>query len=331
MEYLTIRNIISPRENSLFILLVIISSMIWLCLTICTAGVIWIIAAVIGFMLWMSNGLLIASLRADAVSVHRSQIDRLDKTLFEVCDTLGLSTTPELYVVQAGGLLNAFATRHSGRHFVVVYADMLEAFGPDSCEMKFLLGHEIGHIRRNHLFKQMLLLPALLLPIIGAAYSRACESTCDRYGALAANDLDASTRAMMTLAGGKEAAKQMDPSSFAKQNKYMRGFFVSWYELTSGYPTLSRRVKDLIDLKTGEMNITPRRHPLAYLLALLSFGGGFGGRGGLYVTLMLVYGIFVMMLFLQSSRPSTQQQTTTSLEICGNCAPKIAEISSGGE
>ena len=81
-------------------------------------------------------------------------------------------------------------------------------------------------------------------------------------------------RAMMTLAGGKTVCREMDPHHFADQNHKHRGFFVSWFELISGYPTLSRRVRDLRVLATGKPEPVPSRNPIAYLFAL-----GTGGLG----------------------------------------------------
>ena len=288
MHTLNTDNVVSPKEGTYFIIALVISIPLWAGLTLLTVGFVWFALALIGIVLWFTNGLLVAGLKANAVAVHPHQLGRLDAVFGEVCASLGVRR-PELYIVESGGLLNAFATRHSGRHFVVVYSQMLEALGPDSAEMKFLLGHEIGHIRRNHLLRRLLLAPALFLPLIGAAYSRSCESTCDRFGALAAGDVDASLRAMMTLAGGKEAAREMDPDHFAEQNRKHRGFFVSLYELVSGYPTLSRRVKDLWELEPGRESPAPRRNPLAYLIALFMFGGGFGGRGSIMTTLIVIY------------------------------------------
>lgn len=282
-------SLVSPKEKACFILALVVAIAAWLVLTLFTMGMVWFILAILAVVVWFSNGLLVAGLRADAVAVHPQQVGRLDATFREVCATLGLANIPELYVVQSGGLLNAFATRHAGRHFVVVYSDMLEALGPDSAEMRFLLGHEIGHIQRQHVFKRLLLAPALFLPILGPAYSRACESTCDRFGALAAGSVDASMRAMVLLAGGKEAGREMDVHHFAEQNRLSRGFFISWYELISGYPTLSRRARDLRQLGGAAAEPAPRRNPLAYVFALFTFGGGFGGRGSMLTTLILIY------------------------------------------
>ena len=285
---LTAANVVAPKERTYFTIAVVLAIIGWLLLTLCTVGMVWIVLVVIGVLVWFSNGLLLAGLRSDAVEVHPNQLGRLDATFRDVCATLGLSHVPDLYILQSGGLLNAFATRHAGRHFVVIYSDMLEALGPDSRKMRFLLGHEIGHIQRNHLTRRLLLAPALFLPLLGPAYSRACETTCDRHGALASGDLDSSVRAMMTLAGGKMAGREMDLHHFAEQNRVRRGFFVSWYELISGYPTLSRRVHDLRALGGEHPADGPARNPLAYLFALVTIGGGFGGRGSMLGTLFLL-------------------------------------------
>lgn len=289
MHSLTAGNVTSPKEGRYFIIALVISIPLWAVLTLLTLGFVWIALLFIGILLWFTNGLLVAGLKSNAVAVHPHQLSRLDASFCGVCETLGVASRPGLYVIQSGGLLNAFATRHSGRHFVVVYSEMLESLGTDSREMKFLLGHEIGHIRRNHLFRRLLLAPALFLPLIGAAYSRSCESTCDRFGVLAAGDVGASLRAMMTLAGGKEAAQEMDPDHFAEQNRKHRGFFVSLYELVSGYPTLSRRVKDMWELEPGRESVAASRNPIAYLFALFMFGGGFGGRGSIMTTVIMIY------------------------------------------
>lgn len=310
---LTAETVVAPREKTYFVAALVLAVLGWVLLTFATCGGVWMIFALLAVVIWFSNGLLVAGLRADAVEVHPEQVGRLDATFRDVCRVLGVDRVPELYVLQSGGVLNAFATRHAGRHFVVVYSDMLEAFGPDSAEMRFLLGHEIGHIRRHHLLLRLLLAPALFLPLIGPAYSRACESTCDRYGALAAGDVEASMRAMLTLAGGKAAAREMNPHRFADQHQNNRGFFVSWYELISGYPTLSRRVSDLRRLEGGAaLAASPARHPLGYLFALVTFGGGFGGRGSVIATLFVIYiiGLFAALLV-----PATNQALKRAQEL----------------
>ena len=84
--------------------------------------------------------------------------------------------------MQGGGVLNAFATRFLGRNYVVLLSDIVDAMEEHPDGVSFYFGHELGHIRRHHLTGNLLRAPVLWLPLIGAAYSRAKESTCDRHG-----------------------------------------------------------------------------------------------------------------------------------------------------
>ncbi|MBL9195543.1 MAG: M48 family metallopeptidase [Opitutaceae bacterium] len=274
------------KENTYFVYVVLIAVGVWLCLALTLIGLVY--AAFFGFILWLGNGLLVAYLRAEAVRVNEQQLPRLHATFLEVCARLGVRQIPALYVLQSGGMLNAFATKHAGRDFVVVYSDFLDALGPDSVEMKFILGHELGHIQSRHILKQLLLAPGLFFPLIGPAYRRSWESSCDRYGAYAADDTEGSLRAMLMLSGGREYGRNLDAAAFARQHADERGFFVSLHELTSTYPTLSRRVSDLLALRTGARVPAPRRHPLAYVLALGLPGGGPSAGSGLLVMVVIV-------------------------------------------
>jgi Zn-dependent protease with chaperone function len=275
----------SSRESRYFPWVVLVAVLLWLAIVVSMIGVFY--GVLIGFMVWLGHGLLAAYLRAEGVKVSERQLPELDATFKDVCRQLGVSKIPALYVIQQGGALNAFATRQAGRDFVVVFSDMLEALGPDSNEMRFILGHEVGHLRSGHPLKQSLLAPGLFCPLIGPAYRRAWETSCDRYGAYAAQDSQAAVRAMLVLSGGPKNGPQMDGQAFADQHQDERGFFVSLHELTSSYPTLSRRVTDLLALSTGEKPRSPRRNPLAYLLAML-MPGGTAGAGAPAALMMIV-------------------------------------------
>jgi hypothetical protein len=226
-------------------------------------------------------------------------------------EPLGATKAPALYVVQSGGVLNAFATRFSGRDFVVVYSDFLEALGPASPEMKFILGHELGHIKSRHILKQLFLGPGMFFPLIGPAYRRAWESSCDRYGAFAAQDIEGSLRAMMVLSGGKEHGRTLSADAFAGQHADERGFFVSLHELTATYPTLSRRVSDLLTLKTGQAARTPDRNPFAYFFALIMPGGNTGRSGGGLADAMIL--VVIIGLLAAMAIPAFQKVRESSI------------------
>lgn len=255
------------KEKKLYAWLLAFSILVWMSLVILLP-----VMLIVWFIGWLGNGLFVAYLKSEAVEVNQNQMPELYNNLLKACSALGIQHPPHMYILQAGGLLNAFATRHCSRNFVVLYSDVLETFGSNSKEAMFILGHELGHIKRKHLPKQLLIMPGLLLPIFGAAYSRACESSCDRYGAFVANDLEASVHAMLAISGGRSLYKELNAKSFAQQHYENRGFFVSLHEITSGYPTLSKRVEDLVALKTDKKVQKPSRHFFAYFFALFSFG-----------------------------------------------------------
>jgi hypothetical protein len=58
---------------------------------------------------------------------------------------------PEAYLLQMGGMLNAFATRFLGRDFLVLYSDVVDGLADNPDALNFYIGHEIGHIKRKHL------------------------------------------------------------------------------------------------------------------------------------------------------------------------------------
>lgn len=279
-------NIILQKEKVYFYVLVIFAILFWLFVLATIVGPLFVLA--FAFMGWLANGLFIARLKSDCVLITEQQMPELYGTFRQVCSKLELTKLPELYVVQSQGMLNAFAIRHSGRNFVVLYSDIVEAYGQSSDEMRFVIGHEIGHIQRKHILKLLFLGPARILPLIGTAYSRACEATCDRYGAFAVNNIGGALTAMMILSGGKESGRLMSSEAFSQQWYNHRGFFVSWYELISGYPTLAQRVANIIAIKNNSKAPKVSRHPISYVFAFFTFGGGGSGLGNIFITVAII-------------------------------------------
>jgi len=275
-----------PKEGTYFAVALVISILVWVGLAISIVGLFY--GALFALFAWLGNGLLTAHLRAEAVQVSERQMPQLHAAFLWACAALGVTPPPRLYVVQSGGALNAFATRFAGRDFVVVYSDFLEAFGPDSSELAFILGHELGHVKSNHILKRVLLAPGLFFPLVGPAYLRACEASCDRHGAVASGDLDGAVRAMLTLGGGKVQGRSLDPTVFAEQYYAERGFFVSWHELTSGYPTLSQRVAQLLALRDEKYCCKAERNPFACVFALFTPGGQMSAAPNMLVFLVVI-------------------------------------------
>jgi Zn-dependent protease with chaperone function len=304
IQYLSPEKLVSPRERRYYGPLLIVSIIIWILIALSIVGLLYALG--LALFIWFINGLFIAYIKSEAVKVSDTQLPQLYQSLVKSCQLLGMTSVPEMYVLQADGALNAFATRRSGRDFVVLFAEIVEAYGEDSPEVAFVIGHELGHVTRKHILKRLLTLPGSLVPLLGDAYSRACEATCDRYGMFCAKDSAGAIRAMMILSGGKEPGRKMVPEAFAEQHIRDRGFFVSWHELESGYPTLSQRVYNLRALARGEEPARCSRSPLAYIFATVF-------SRTVFILLIFAYiGVIISMSIAQSKAKKADEIKTSS-------------------
>jgi Zn-dependent protease with chaperone function len=175
------------------------------------------------------------SLLADGVKVGELQFPRLHAMLEDSVDVLDLGFMPEMYVVQ-NPQPNAF-TIGMERPTIVLTTGLYELM--DEEEMRFVVGHEVGHVLSGHaVYRTMLFwltnLAARLswMPVgkwgidmfINALYEwfRKAELSCDRAGLLVEQDLDAGMRALMKLAGGSHLA-EMNPVAFLEQAREHEG------------------------------------------------------------------------------------------------------------
>jgi Zn-dependent protease with chaperone function len=153
---------------------------------------------------------------------------------------LGLTSVPDVYVLQSGGILNAFASRFMGSNYIIINSDIVEAAEQDKHILSFIIGHELGHIKRNHMLKNLLLLPSWIIPFLGAAYSRACEYNCDSIGhALSPIGAD---NGLLLLAAGKTVYKKVNAREYISQQYNDTGFWIWFAEKVSSHPNLTKRL-----------------------------------------------------------------------------------------
>lgn len=204
-----------------------------------------------GLLAFVAHGLFIGHVRGNGVRVSEKQLPDVYRAAQQVAAQMGLQPMPAIYVMQAGGLLNAFATRFLRRNFVIVYSDVMElAYDKGEAEVGFVLCHEFAHVKRKHLSRRLLLLPSTLIPFLAAAYSRACEYTCDRFGA---HFVPAgAVNGILVLASGKRLYRMLDAEQFSEQVNSDRGFWIWYAELLSTHPRLSKRVRSLRERLAGD-------------------------------------------------------------------------------
>jgi Tfp pilus assembly protein PilE len=196
---------------------------------------------------------------------------------------------PEAYLMHGNGVFNAFATRFLGRDFIVLYSDVVDALDQDPDAVEFYIGHELGHIHRKHIQWRWVLWPAAILPLLGAAYSRAREYTCDFYGLACCNNRQSAVHGLSALAAGHKRWQSMNAEQYTAQVQQTGGFWMSFHELIADYPWLVKRIAR-INAKDGAVKF-PGRNPLAWLIAVfiprLGVGGGAGASSIIIVVAII--------------------------------------------
>jgi len=204
------------------------------------------------------------------------------------CRTLNIDEQPEAYLLHGNGIFNAMATRFLGRNFIILLSDIVDAVESQPGAMDFYIGHELGHIKCKHLVWSPFLAPALILPWLGAAYSRAREYTCDRHGLACCEKPNDALRGMVALSAGHERWRSVDLAQFTEQAQRTGGFWMSFHELVGDYPWLTKRMAWLTALAEGESPSLPRRNPLAWVLALFVPRIPMAGGGSVMITVAMI-------------------------------------------
>lgn len=284
--------LVHKNETPLFVISVIFGSLVWLAAIGATFGLIlvYVLLGLLAYLFAQSG--FIAHLRGNAVELGPDQFPDLYKLYRECCETLEMETVPRAYLLMSEGLLNALATRFLRRHYVVLYSSVVEALRSRPEALRFYFGHELGHIKRGHLNLRWLLFPALILPLLGAAYRRAQEYTCDLHGLATSKSPGDAMAALALLGTGGERLPQVNVRRFIAQQAETGGFWMSFHELTSDYPWLCKRLARVATANgtapEGSISATPRRNFFAWLLALFVPRIGVPGSGGVVSLLMVV-------------------------------------------
>lgn len=274
----------SPKERPLFLIGAIFSGLVWAALVVSLVGALYglaILAAVL-----IAHALFLAHIKGNGLRVSEHQLPELYERCKAASRKLGLEDVPEIYILQSGGMLNAFATKLLSRKFVILLSDLADGCR-DERQLDFVVGHELGHLAAGHLGWRGFLAPARLLPWVGPAYSRACEYTSDRCGLEVAGDLEQSKRALLVLAAGGRQAARANLEAFMDQRRQAGGFWMAIYELVSSHPYLCKRVAALEALSSPTSVRPVSRNPFAYLLA--PFLGASAGGGSAMMALLVVW------------------------------------------
>jgi Zn-dependent protease with chaperone function len=187
-----------------------------------------------------------------APSVHKMAAD--------CSQMLGIDTNLELFVYSSPSFNAACFKPEDGRVFVMFSSSLLEAF--EENELKFVMGHELGHhVYRHHDIPIGFILngrsgasPRLALELF--AWSRYAEISADRAGAHCAQDMEATARALFKLASGltgrfirfslEEFLEQVDEMQVEAADPESEGPREDWF-LTHPFSPLRVKALELFD------------------------------------------------------------------------------------
>lgn len=289
-----------PRDRALTAISMVIGVLIWVGVaaavslggarTLLGLAFTALVAVLLSFIVYVfAKSAAIAHLRGNAIEVTERQLPSIYNQLRTCCQALGMNSLPTMFVQNGNGIMNAFATWFLGRQYVILLSGVVDAMETNPNGVRFYIGHELGHVlRHDNALIGFLRWPALRLPLLGAAFSRARESTCDLHGLACSQSPETATRSLAALSAGAKSWANVSLDGYRLQVTAAKGFWMSFHELVASYPWTAKRAIRLLD-KNPEI---PRRNPFAYLLALfVPYAGRMGAGVG-----MLIYVYFVGVL-----------------------------------
>ncbi|MET9698593.1 M48 family metallopeptidase [Streptomyces sp. NPDC006529] len=198
---------------------------------------------------------------SDSVRVGETQFPHLHAMLLDACYVLDLEKVPQMYV-QQDPKPNAMCIGLD-EPIIVVTTALVELL--DEEEMRAVVGHEVGHALSGHsvyrtilLFLTNLALKVAWIPLGNVAvmaivtalreWFRKSELSADRAGLLVGQDVQASMRGLMKIAGGNHLHEMNVDAFLAQAEEYD----------ASG---------DLRDSVLKILNVLPRTHPFTTVRA----------------------------------------------------------------
>jgi Zn-dependent protease with chaperone function len=207
------------------------------------------IRAVAGGILLIAPAILLvrqvqrASIRGTAVQLSRTQFPDLYHSVDDFAASMRLKPSPTVFLSNGNGALNAFAAQSGWtNNYIVLFNELFANLRNENREgTRFILGHEIAHIRLHHvaLWYNLVICYSQLIPILGPTLSRLREYSCDRNGAALE---PRGELGLILLTAGRYAADNVKVSELVDQGRHLGGFWVGISQLPRSHPWTVRRI-----------------------------------------------------------------------------------------
>ena len=202
----------------------------------------------------------------EAVAVSPQQYPEIYALGEECAHRLGIGI-PQIFVYYSPSINAYTIATDDVEPIVILSSAIVEALTPE--ELKFVIGHECGHIHNLHgvyntavelMTNTMAVVILQSVPGLGilkillqgglllffSRWSRCAEITCDRAGLICSRDLYTAQMALAKLAtGGVNKLDRINLEEYIKQISQVQSTPVRLLELTRSHPLLHKRIEAL--------------------------------------------------------------------------------------
>ncbi len=210
-----------------------------------------LLVGVVVAMAYFANAAQTRALVDQAVPVTPQRAPELSRVVQECVNTLRPGSV-NVFVAPTRQL-NAYTFGLNSPQTVVLFAPLLKVMDED--ELKFIIGHELGHVVLGHTWLNSLIGGMAGVPVtLGAAvviifafrwWNRACEYSADRAGLVACGDVRKAESALIKLVAGptkNEADLARALEAIDAEDDSMVNVLA---ESLSTHPMLIRRIQEL--------------------------------------------------------------------------------------
>ena len=309
--------LVYPNERRLFRIALLLAVIAWAVIIVGTLGIALVYIGLFFLFAIFVHSAFITHLKGNGVKITASQYRDLHDRVEACCKKVGLEEVPEAYLLRTD-FFNALATRFLRRHYIVLFTDVVDALIAKPGAVNFYIGHELGHIHRGHIRWGWVLSPVLWLPVLGSAYRRAEEYTCDRYGSVCCESDEEAVAAMSAIVAGDTRWHDFNVDSYLEQVRETGGFFMSLNELIAEYPWLCKRLAWVKALRAGTTPDLPRRNVFAGILSV--FVPSVPGGAGSLIIIIAIIGILAAVAlpayqdYVATAELAEQQAAELALE-----------------
>ena len=205
-----------------------------------------LIIIIIGQLLYVIIGQ--KQIQGNSIIITSKQYPEINKIIEESCIKLEM-VKPDCFIT-FDPYINAFVMGFKKPYTLVITTALIEAM--DNEELKFVIAHELGHIKMNHSRLKSLVMPLdRNIPVITMIFNfwlRKSEYTADRIGLYVVENVKISTNALLKLTVGAKLYKGIKVEELISQITTSYDEFMEKIgELFLTHPYITNRIHNIVE------------------------------------------------------------------------------------